>query len=235
MAPDHPGTTLGDLLRARTSTRSALVLDAAAALLEEATRTRPADVAAVVAAADRLEGLAVTPERLVMAGHSLGGWTAIVATARERRVRAALLLAPAGGPSARDDDPLRRALDVNWGREVPTLVLAAAGDSVLSLDGIMDVAARLPVREKRLVVLGGVDHFHFCDRAERLHELMRRMNPRLRASDTLIPAARTEPVIRALVAAHCEAYLDDVAAAQRWLTGGVLAAGARYDVPIDIR
>lgn len=227
-APDHTGTTLVDLLKAGASARSALELRAATAQLEEATRARPADVAAVLGMALGDGRLPVDARRVAVAGHSLGGWTAIAATARDPRIRATLLLAPAGGTTALADDPLRRALDFSWEREVPTLLLAAARDSVLPLAGMHDLYDRVPARTRRLVVFADADHFHFCDRADRLHELMRRMNPRMPPIDTLAPSTCTEPVIRSLALAHFDAYVDGSAAACRWLGGDLAGLLAQH-------
>src|SRR5262249_58188145 len=61
----------------------------------------PADVRALLD--QLLDGLAgelrtlIDRERIGMSGHSFGGWTTLVVTAQDRRIRAALPLAPAGG------------------------------------------------------------------------------------------------------------------------------------------
>lgn len=229
VAPDHAGTTLPDLMQVGTSARSALEIRAATALLEEATRARPLDVAKVLAAARGFTSPGIDPERVAVAGHSLGGWTALAAIAREPAIRAVFLLAPAGGRSGVADDPLPRALDLGWTRVVPTLTVAAARDSILPLHGVRELHARIP-GPRRLVVLEDADHFHFCDRADRLHELMRRMNPAMPPIGDLAGGERTEPVVRALALAHCDAGLRGDPSASRWLAQDIPGLLARLEL-----
>jgi dienelactone hydrolase len=111
--------------------------------------------------ADDLRPL-IDPERIGMTGHSFGGWTTLVVTARDRRIRAALPLAPAGGASWMPVEALRAGVDFAWGREVPTLFLVADRDTLLPLDGMRELLASAPSERKRMVVMENTDHMHFC-------------------------------------------------------------------------
>src|SRR5204862_117368 len=74
-------------------------------------------------------------------GHSLGGWTALAATAVEPRIRAVVALAP-GGSSRVKPGILPVTLDFRWGRNVPALYLAAENDVSLPLDEMYERAVR---------------------------------------------------------------------------------------------
>ena len=103
-------------------------------------------------------------------------------TARDRRVRAALPLAPAGGdsPLQAGDEPniLRDGLDLAWDRSVPTLFLFAEFDTLLPLEGMRDLVSRTPAPSRALVLCNS-DHFHFCDRVAQTHDLFQQMGPML--------------------------------------------------------
>ncbi len=62
--------------------------------------------------------------RIGLVGHSLGGWTVLAAPEVEPRVGAVVALAP-GGSSRPMPGVLALTLAFGWGRDVPTLVLAA--------------------------------------------------------------------------------------------------------------
>lgn len=91
---------------------------------------RPLDVRLVIDAADGRPGLPVDTHRVGLSGHSFGGWTALHGVADEPRVAAVVALAPAAGLPH-----LRAVLDLGWTRPVPTMIVAADGDSVLPLAG----------------------------------------------------------------------------------------------------
>ena len=52
----------------------------------------------------------IDANRIGMSGHSFGGWTTLAVTASDRRIRAALPLAPVGGSSHMPVEPLRQSL-----------------------------------------------------------------------------------------------------------------------------
>ncbi len=113
------------------------------------------------------------PTRIGVVGHSLGGWTALAATAREQRIRAVVALAPGGSSRPRPGIlPVKLAFD--WRRDVPTLYLVAENDSSLPLAGMYELFQRTPAT-KQMVILRRADHMHFMDNVEEMHELVRAM------------------------------------------------------------
>jgi len=159
---DHPGNTLTDMFSRLGQPPGDDGRDSAI--------SRPDDVRAVIdAAGDGRLGIDVALDRVAVTGHSFGGWTALAVVAREPRVAAVVALTPAIGVPI-----LREALDLRWGRPVPTLVIAAARDSILPIAALEAVARELP-SPHQLVVLEEADHLHFCDAPREVHELFRRI------------------------------------------------------------
>jgi hypothetical protein len=91
-----------------------------------------------------------------------------------------------------------------------------------------------------MVVLRNADHMHFCDRAEEVHELFRRMPPpggafaaiarRVPPIADLTPPAHAYLAIRGLGVAHMDAALKERADAIALLEQGVAAALAERGV-----
>jgi len=112
-------------------------------------------------------------DRIGIAGHSFGGWTALAAPDAEPRIAAVVALAPAGASQPRPGIlPVR--LDFRWGRDVPTLLLVAENDTSIPLRGMVEIFDRVPAA-KRMVILRRADHLHFLDDVERTHETVRAM------------------------------------------------------------
>ena len=99
--------------------------------------------------------------RVGIVGHSFGGWTALAVPDVEPRIAAIVALAP-GGTSKPLPGILPVKLDFRWGREIPTLIVAAENDTATTLDGIFEVFDRTP-EPKRLAILHRADHLHFVD------------------------------------------------------------------------
>jgi predicted dienelactone hydrolase len=172
IAPDHAGNTFRDLMGGAMPTDAARWADWM--------RARPADVRFLI---DRVAdlGLDADAARVGVTGHSFGGWTAIASVAAEPRIAAVVALAPAISNPA-----MRAALDLAWRRPVPTLVIAAERDSILPL-GEVEVGYDLLAAPKQLVTLLGIDHQHFCDAAQQIHELFRALPTPLVPLATPIP------------------------------------------------
>jgi dienelactone hydrolase len=65
-------------------------------------------------------------------GHSFGGWTVLATPEAESRVQAVVALGPGGSAHPRPGIlPLKLTFD--WGRDVPTLYLAAEHDTPIPL------------------------------------------------------------------------------------------------------
>jgi predicted dienelactone hydrolase len=246
-AVDHTGNTTQDVVQQVLAARLSGAQIDPAALLEPSIAERPRDVSFAI---DRLlEGAApglserIEGDAVGVAGHSFGGWTALMATGRDRRIAAALALAPAGGASPLPDDPMARRLDLDWPRPVPTLFVAAEHDSILPLAGVRALYERTRGAE-RLVVLENADHFHFCDRAAETHELYRASLGALPAGLEAGALSRARPFAehcsgesayrctRALGLALMDARLAGSDAARAFLAGDLSAALAERGVAV---
>jgi len=246
-ACDHAGSTMLDLLRLAVDARRRGTGMGADVVADVMSAPRPADVSFVV---DRvLDGSAggvadlVDHARIAVAGHSLGGWTSLVVTRRDPRIGSLALLAPAGGRMPGDAQPLRDALDLAFGRPVPSLWLVAERDAVLPRAGIEELWSEAEP-PKRLVVLENTDHLHFCDRGEEVHELFRRTPPAgifargaraMRPIGELASPARTRVATNGLVLAHLDATLGAHEAALAFLSAGLAARLASRAVAAFVR
>ena len=238
---DHTGNTVVDVAQAVMILASGGTLPHPDTVLREFVELRPADVSFTIDHVVGMDGL-VDADRIGMAGHSFGGWTALTTTARDRRIRAALPLAPAGGASPLPVHLLRESVDFRWGREVPTLYVVADRDSLLPLAGMHELFARTPAG-KRMVVLEDADHLHFCDRVEETHELFRMMpqdplfehiQKAIPPITELVPGERAHLAIRGLAVTHMDAHLRGDEAAARLLAGDVRATLAARGVAVSV-
>jgi predicted dienelactone hydrolase len=236
---DHTGNTVADMLQTIMAIQSGEAVPDVVAELTRFIDVRPSDVVAVL---DQLLGGAVPEltrlidrERIGMTGHSFGGWTTLMVTRRDRRIRAAVPLAPAGGWAELPTNPLAEALDFDWGRDVPTLYLVAERDSLLPMRGMRELfdKTRSP---KRMVALKNADHMHFCDRVEEVHEMFRMMPPpgafediakRVAPITELTPPEHAYQFVRGLALAHMDAALSRHGDAQRFLADAGATLGAR--------
>ncbi len=194
-AMDHVGNTTADMMQMASSPPDPSILSA---IIEN----RPTDASFVIdcmlAGDSQLE---IDPMRVGMAGHSFGGWTTLVTSGADDRVRAAVPLAPAGGRSPHAPvgaaNVISDALDMNWRRSVPTLYLAAEFDTLLPLDAMQDLLARTRTPARGFVLLNS-DHFHFCDSAESTHDMFKQLGGMLVGNAGNSDGA---PDIRAAIAA----------------------------------
>ena len=227
-AVDHTGNTVIDVAQAILQMLSGGARIDPAAILDEFITHRPDDVRymldQVLAGTGGVAEL-IDAERIGMAGHSFGGWTTLVVTSRDRRIRAALPLAPAGGETHLQAEALARHVEVDFGRPVPTTYIAADLDSLLPLDGIRALYRRT-TGPARLVVLESSDHMHFMDRIAESHELFRSMPQdelfagvpaRMKPMTELMPEAQAFEAVRSIGLAHFDAVLKEDAAAAAWM------------------
>ncbi|MEO6029520.1 MAG: acetylxylan esterase [Candidatus Binatia bacterium] len=232
-AMDHTGNTVFETIQAMMAAQMGEPQPDPGTLLAELMPVRPADVTFVIdqMLAGAAEGVpAVDGERIGMSGHSFGGWTTLMATRADRRIRAALPLAPAGGWTPLPGVPLGEALDFAWGRDVPTLYLVADLDTLLPLRGIRELYDRTS-SSKKMLVLENADHMHFCDRIEEIHEMFRMMPPPI--FDQLVKSIK--PIhelaapegayrfVRGLGLAHMDAHVRGSEAAALFLAGDLVA------------
>ena len=169
-------------------------------------------------------------DQLGLVGHSFGGWTALATPDVERRVRAVVALAP-GGSSKPKPGILPLRLDFAWGRDVPTLYLAADSDVGIPAEGVAELFDRTPAT-RRMFILQRADHQHFLDHVERMHEFVRSMTfsgdaawipGAMRPISELCSGEAAHLFTRGLTLAHLDASLRQSSAAKKFLDGDVAA------------
>ena len=225
VSADHAGNTFVDLMAQRDRSMGEV--------WRSSMQERPADVRFLIDAAARgeLGAPEVDTARVAMTGHSFGGWTSFRVVAEEPRIAAVVALAPAVGVPV-----LRAAIDLAWPREVPTMIVAAARDSLLPVAGIEAVFAELGP-PARLVVVADTDHMHFCDGARQIHELFRSMPVKLVDTASplppfseLAPADHGHLAATGLGLAFLDAHLRERAEARAFLAGDLAAALAAHGI-----
>ena len=164
--------------------------------------------------------------RIGIAGHSFGGWTALATLEADQRLRAVVAIAPGGASNPRPGI-IPSKLNFNWGRDVPTLILAAENDVPIPLGGIYEIFDRTPAT-KRIVILRRADHMHFMDNVEQQHETVRNMQwpaelewmqKEMRPIAELCSGEQAHAFTRGLTLAHMDAYLRRREDAHRFLEG----------------
>jgi dienelactone hydrolase len=177
------------------------------------------------------------PARIGIVGHSFGGWTALAAIEAERRLRAAVALAP-GGNSQPKPGIIPATLTFAWGRNVPTLYLVAENDTMTPLAGMYELFERTPAT-KQMVILRRADHMHFMDNVEEMHETVRAMpftgesawiSKEMRPIAELCSGAQAHIFTRGLTLWHLDATLRGHDEAQRLLVGALEAELAERGV-----
>jgi predicted dienelactone hydrolase len=241
-AADHTGNTAFDIVRQMILAHSGKENPPIDQQARTAGAARPADVSFLLDTVLADFADVVDAERVGMTGHSFGGWTTIATTKRDRRIRAAVPLAPAGGWT-----PVSEAFAIHdsgfaWGRDVPTLYIVADRDTILPLRGMRDLFARTQ-SSKRLVVLRNADHMHFCDRVEEVHEMFRQMpqdpafeplRSKIPPIADLCPGEHALDAIRGLALAHFDAHLRGNDAAAALVAGDVAGRLAARGIAADV-
>jgi dienelactone hydrolase len=173
-----------------------------------------------------------------LVGHSLGGWTVLATPEVEPRVRAVVALAP-GGSSQPKPGVIRAKLTFDWGRDVPTLYLAAENDVPIPPDAVQELFERTQAT-KQMVTLRRADHAHFMDNVEEMHETGRAMlltRPELvwmakemRPITELCSGEQAHTFVRGLTLCHMDAFLKQLEDARRWLSGDIQGELAKRGV-----
>jgi hypothetical protein len=123
------------------------------------------------------------------------------------------------------------SLTLDWGRDVPTLYLAAEHDVPIPPAAVQDVFDRTKAT-KRLVTLRRADHQHFIDDVEGAHETVRStpmpaeaewMRAATRPMTELCTGDQAHAFVRGLTLAHLDATLRADPAAARFLAGDIEA------------
>lgn len=245
-AMDHTGNTMIDMAQMTLQVMMGEPMPETGPMIAELIQLRPADAIFVL---DRLlagelgiEASQLDADRVGLSGHSFGGWTTLMVSGLDSRVKAALPLAPAGGKSPLPGEILGETLDFAWGRDVPTLYLVADKDSLLPLDGMEELLARTR-GSKRMAVLANADHMHFCDEVEGVHEMFRTMAPpgpfqeiaeNLPAASDLSPGTHAYDFNRGLGLAHFDAVLRGDPGAAEFLAGDIPATFAALGIRVSV-
>jgi hypothetical protein len=156
---------------------------------------------------------------------------------QDARIGAVVAMGP-GGSSNPLPGILPLDLTFAWGRDVPVLYLAAAGDVPIPLAAVREVFCRTPGR-RRMWELRRADHQHFLDDVEGEHEALRTMT--LPGDAAWIPGAmlpmaelcsgaQAHDFVRGLTLAHFDATLRQSDAAERFLADEAAAALAAQGV-----
>jgi len=240
-AVDHTGNTIVEALQDMLNVQTGGAPADPQEIIPRFVDARPKDASFLIdrmlAGTGDVAGM-IDADRIGISGHSFGGWTTLVTTARDRRIRAALPLAPAGGASDLPVAPLEDGMDLAFGRAVPTLYIVADQDTLLPLRGVRGLYGRTPA-PKRMVVLTDTDHLHFLDRADENHEMFRLVPQRglfedivklMKPIAELVPGEHAAIAVRGLGLAHMDAALKGDAAAAALLAGDVAATLAARGV-----
>ncbi len=254
-APDFPGSTLADQVH---DMRLEVVGTPRLVGASQSAADRPLD--AILAIDGVLGGAApglsqlIDRERIGTVGQSFGGWTVLALTSRDTRPKASFPIVPPWGEGPANSEALTELVRLDdWGRDVPTFVLAAELDSVVMLKGVRELYRDLK-GSKRLAVLGRAGHVHFGDNAEVEHEGFRAacasndypvggehsIDFRAIAAATppfaeLCPAAHGEAVVKGLCLAHMDAHLKQLPAAHAFLNEDVAGAFAARGIQLEVR
>ena len=139
----------------------------------------------------------------------------------------------------------------DWGRPVPTFVLAAERDALILLAGLRELHRDLRP-PKRLAVLRNAGHLHFADNAEQGHEMLRAMwksgsfpiaDPDIdlaaiaeasRPFAELCPAAHGATTVQALCLAHMDANVSGSAEANAFLAGDLARTFAARGIDLEL-
>ena len=166
----------------------------------------------------------------LLGGDTRGGWTVLATPEVDSRVRSVVALAPSGSSNPKPGIlPLKLSFD--WGRDVPTLYLAAEDDVPIPLAGVYELFDRTPL-SKRMFILRRADHQHFIDDVEEAHEAVRTaafppeaawIPLAMRPIGELSSGEQAYKFVRGLTLAHFDSTLRQMEAADRFLSNDVEA------------
>ena len=176
----------------------------------------------------RTAGIGLDAERIGLVGHSFGRWTVLATPEVEPQVRAVVAMGPGGSTHPRPGIlPLK--LTFTWGRDDPTLFLAAADDVPIPLTAVFELFDRTPA-SKRMFILRRADHQHFLDDVEGEHEAVRAMDfpgeaawipAAMRPITELCSGEQAHIFVRGLTLAHFDATLRRLKPAEHFLARDV--------------
>jgi predicted dienelactone hydrolase len=252
-SPDFTGNTMADMLADLAAGGRG---EPRLAPMDRSAADRPLDAKLVI---DRVLGGAepalaarVDPERVGACGISFGGWTTLALNSIDRRPKASFPIVPAWGKGPVKTETLQALVRLDdWGRPVPSFVLAAERDALILLAGLRELHRELRP-PKRLAVLKNAGHLHFADNAEQGHEMLRAMwksgsfpaagddidlaaiAEASRPFAELCPAAHGTAVVQALCLAHMDAHLKGSAEASAFLEADLARSFAARGIDLEV-
>jgi predicted dienelactone hydrolase len=250
-APDFPGDGIADLqLTEKKDEPQTFAPD-------ESALVRPHQASFVISGliTDSPFASVIDSDKIGTFGLSMGGFTSLGLNSIDARPKATVAIAPLYGENemVRSMSRTQKQLSVDdWGRKVPTLLLAGGRDSFVLLERLRELSSKL--REpKRFVMLPNAGHFHWTTAGEQMHELFRtsflsgaitdpefdakRMAEAMRPFSELAPASHAADTARALSLAHFDENLKGSREAKAFLDGGVKESFAKrgIDLAVEIR
>jgi dienelactone hydrolase len=247
-SPDFTGNTMADMFAVLAGDASRL------APMDQSAADRPLDAKLVLdRVLDGVAGLAADPARVGACGISFGGWTTLALNSIDGRPRSSFPIVPAWGKGPVKTEALQALVRLDdWGRPVPTCVLAAERDALILLAGLRELHRDL-APPKRLAVLRNAGHLHFGDNAEQGHEMLRAMwksgtfpaagddidlaaiAEASRPFAELCPAAHGLDTVRALCLAHMDAHVNESPGARAFLAGDLARTFAERGIDLEVR
>ena len=197
------------------------------------------------------EKLNVDASAVGITGASFGGWTSLGAPEWDERIAASVPQCPGGGRSfvlPTNRNVLHHHLNFNWKKPVPTLMVVADRDSLLPLDGQLDLLRQIPSEEKSMVILADADHNHFVDDIDAGQQWLKEYVERIARiypngpgnwplavglvvpQEELCPGAHAHFALRSLILAHMDAHIRGVQDAAAFLNGPIDAFMADHGV-----
>jgi predicted dienelactone hydrolase len=249
---DVPGNTLDVLMHDVIGQRRGEAPKAP--LQQEVNRYRWPDakfvIDALIDGADPEIAMRIDATRIGALGQSAGGWTALGLNSIDRRVGATVALEPLYG--TRSPFPAMAEMAAwlsveDWGRPVPTLLIAGEVDPLVILEDLRELYARLP-SPKRWVNVLRAGHWHFADNAEAAHEAFRQMyltafpdpsfdahalGVAMRPWSELLPEQQGADTARSLCLAHMDAHLKHNDAAAAFLDRDLAGTFQRRGITIE--
>ncbi len=252
-SPDFTGNTMADMLH-DVATRGSEPPRLAA--FDQSAADRKNDARLVL---DRVLGgvepavaALVDAEQIGACGISFGGWTTLALNSLDRRPRASFPIVPAWGKGPVGTEALTALVRLDdWGRPVPTFVLAAERDALVLLPALRELHRDLRP-PKRLAILQNAGHLHFADNAEQGHEMLRAMwksgsfavegveidfaaiAEASRPFAELCPAAHGADTVQSLCLAHMDAHLKGSADARAFLAGDLARTFTARGITLEV-
>ena len=252
---DVPGNTLSDLVNDVNASRDGRPMTSFGRTDVFVNRWAYASfvIERVIAGADPEIAARIEGPRVGAFGQSAGGWTTLGLNQINPRMSASFAMEPLWGKrSPLGLEEMGKWLRLaDWGRQVPTFLLAGELDTLIILQDLRELYDDLPA-PKRFASLRGAGHWHMCDDAEFAHETFREwyltdfpdrtfggpdawraLGIAMRPFAELCPADHALDTIRSLCLAHMDAHLKNHEGARAFLDGNLATVFAARGIGLD--